>query len=187
MDLCCKECGVAFSSEGNFCSRCGSPRGGEQAPTAQETLQGESAPRKLGLRLPHAKLKAFDTLSDPNFDIEDFYSLEEIDDFYPVLDSLFDLWDQHGPENAKEALVELGEAGSSAAWRVLATLYELGVFSHRLGSASPSSHSRCYQPQLSRQFWARKTATHPVGSIRPVYSGSSPLSRRRRSVRISSW
>jgi hypothetical protein len=87
-------------------------------------LQEQSALQKLGMDLPHAKLKVSDTLNNPNFNIQDYYSVEEIDDFYPILNSLLDLWDVHGPEHVKEALGELGDAGSSAAWRVLATLYE---------------------------------------------------------------
>jgi hypothetical protein len=74
----------------------------------------------LGIQPPVAKVRISETLDDSNFNIEDYYSPEEIAAFYEVQNQLLDLSDVHGPAYVKPALTQLGEAGSSGAWRVLA-------------------------------------------------------------------
>jgi len=57
--LFCTECGVAFSSDGKFCSRCGAPRGGAEAE--QEKKDGETP------LTPGAPLAAFQPTHRPRF------------------------------------------------------------------------------------------------------------------------
>lgn len=111
---------MAFSGAGNFCSKCGAPRGG--APTTVNPVGSlpQSPIEALGIHVPPAKIAVSETLGDPNFDVKNHYSPEEIGAFYGVLDQILDVSDVHGSEHVLPALTQLGEAGSSAAWRVLA-------------------------------------------------------------------
>lgn len=113
---------MAFSGEGNFCSRCGVPRG--DAPTRVPSAEPRSQTpiEALGIEPPVAKVRISETLDDSNFNIGDYYSPEEIAAFYEVLNQFLDLSDVHGPAYVKPALTQLGEAGSSAAWRTLAAM-----------------------------------------------------------------
>lgn len=120
MDLFCKECGLAFSGAGNFCSKCGAPSGGTPTTANPVGSLPQSPIEALGIHLPHATIKISETLSDPDFDIKNHYSPEEIGAFYEVLDQILDVSEVHGSEHVLPALNQLGEAGSSAAWRVLA-------------------------------------------------------------------
>lgn len=121
MDLFCKGCGIAFSRQGNFCSRCGASRGGEPRPPTSVNPQTETPIEALGINLPPSRLKLSDRL-DENFYIGDHYSLEEMQSFYKVLNQILDVSDVHGFEHVVPALDQLGQAGSSAAWRTLAEI-----------------------------------------------------------------
>ena len=122
MKLFCTECGVAFSGEGNFCSRCGAPRG--DAPTRVPSAEPRSQTpiEVLGIKPPLAKVRISETLDDSNFNIKNYYSPEEIEYFSQILDQILDVYDVHGIEHVRQALIQLGDAGSSAAWRALALI-----------------------------------------------------------------
>lgn len=110
----CVNCGQEFAEGQKFCGNCGTERqdSGEQS-------RNTSALSALGISIPPAKVKVSETFNNPDFDIVAVYTVEQENAHGNAINQLLDLSDRHGFEHVREAFNELGEAGSSAAWRIM--------------------------------------------------------------------
>lgn len=98
----------------------GSAQAGQSA--SGSLSQRESALKALGIVVPPPKVRVSDVMNRADFVLADVYTDQDYEAHQEAINKLLDLAEIHGHEHVRAALIEIGEAGSSSAWRVLSAI-----------------------------------------------------------------